>query len=224
MKFKHLFSITIAAGMLTLACSKSDNDYSPDATFNTMEDSVSYALGFQNGERMTSQGFSDIDVVNFLAGFDAGLNKEESELKDANMQDLFTRFGTYLRDKVVLENKAEADAFFTENRSKPGVTETASGLQYLVVEEGSGKQATSENTVVVHYEGSLLDGTVFDSSFDGEPAEFLLGGVIPGWIEGVALMKEGATYMLYIPSKLGYGDTPRPGGAIQPGDALIEVK
>ncbi len=221
MKFKHLFSLAIASGMVAMACSNSNTDYSPNSSLNTMEDSVSYAIGFQNGSQLNSQGFPDIDVENFLAGFNAGLTKEDSELKDVNLQQLFTRFSTYLMDKIKLENQEEAKAFLAENKTKEGVMETASGLQYKVIVEGTGAQPTAADTVIVHYEGTLIDGTVFDSSYDGEPAEFLLGAVIPGWIEGVALMKEGATYMLYIPSELAYGENPRPGGAIQPNDAII---
>ena len=103
---------------------------------------------------------------------------------------------------------------------------TESGLQYKVIEEGTGLQPTPEDSVVVQYEGTLIDGTRFDGTYDamgnpGDPAKFLLGGVIPGWIEGLQLMKEGSTYMFYIPSELAYGENPRPGGAIEPNDALI---
>ena len=221
MNFKELFFIPLISSFLLFSCSNNKTDYSPEPSLNTMPDSVSYVIGFQNGSQISNQGFSDVDLENFLAGLNDGLNKEESELADANLQDLFRRFGTYLTDKILLENSEEATAFFAENITKEGVMETASGLQYKVIEEGTGVQPTAQDTVVVHYEGSLIDGTIFDSSFDGEPAQFLLGAVIPGWTEGVSLMKEGATYMLYIPSELGYGKNPRPGGAIQPNDALI---
>lgn len=221
MTFKHLFSLIIAALMLTTACTKSNTDYSPDATFNSMKDSVSYAIGFQSGSQLGTQGFPDIDIENYLAGFNSGLNDEDSELKDANLQELFSRFSAYLLDKIMLENQEEARTFFAENRNKEGVKETISGLQYKVLKEGTGIQATADDTVVVHYEGSLIDETIFESNFGRNPAEFLLGEMIPGWIEGVSLMKEGATYMLYIPSELAYGENPRPGGAIQPNDAII---
>lgn len=221
MNFKELFFIPLTLSLLVFSCSNSEPDLSPEPSLNSMPDSVSYVIGFQNGSQIANQGFSDVDIENFLAGLNDGLNKEESELADANLQALFQRFGSYLTDKILLENSEEAKAFFAQNITKEGVVETASGLQYEVIEEGTGAQPTAQDTVVVHYEGSLIDGTVFDSSFDGEPAQFLLGAVIPGWTEGVSLMKEGATYMLYIPSELGYGENPRPGGAIQPNDALI---
>ncbi len=203
------------------ACAQPEDALTPNSELNTMPDSVSYALGYQNGKQLSTQGFADVDVENFLAGFQDGLGGEDSELAEVNLQVLFNKFGNYLFDKIKLENDEEARVFFDENRTKEGVMETASGLQYEVVEEGTGLTPTPQDTVIVHYEGTLIDGTVFDSSFDGDPAEFVLGAVIPGWIEGVGLMSEGATYMLYVPSELAYRDNPRPGSAIQPNDALI---
>lgn len=222
MTFKQLFSLALFTIFITTACNNSSSEYAPKAEFNTMADSVSYAIGFQNGSQIALQGFSDIDVENFFAGFKTGIGKEDSELGDANLQGLFNRFRTFLNDKIKLENLEEGKAFLAENRTKEGVIETPSGLQYKIIEEGTGKSPTSENKVSVRYEGTLIDGTVFDSNFDAaEPNEFVLGAVIPGWIEGVALMKEGATYEFYIPAELGYGENPRPGGAIQPNDLLI---
>ncbi|GAB5408817.1 MAG: FKBP-type peptidyl-prolyl cis-trans isomerase [Balneolaceae bacterium] len=204
-----------------MACTESKNDYSPAPSFNTMADSVSYAIGFQSGSQLNNQGFPDIDVENYLAGFTTGLTDGDSELKDVNMQQLFSRFSTYLLDKIKLENQEEAKAFLADNKTKEGVIETVSGLQYKIIEEGTGTQATAQDSVVVYYEGTLVDDTIFESNFGQNPAKFLLGDMIPGWIEGVSLMKEGATYMLYIPSELAYGESPRPGGAIQPNDAII---
>ena len=116
-------------------------------------------------------------------------------------------------------NKGEK--FLAENKTKEGVITTASGLQYKVLTEGSGKSPTATDTVVCHYRGTLLDGTEFDSSYKrGEPAEFPLNRVIPGWTEGVQLMKEGAKYQFFIPSNLAYG--PRgAGGVIGPDATLI---
>ncbi len=222
MKFKELFIIPIIASLLILSCTSNEPNYAPPSSLNSMPDSVSYVVGFQNGSQLANQGFADIDIENFLSGFNAGLNNEDSELENADLQDLFQRFGNYLTDKIKMENSEEAKTFFAENRLKGGVTETASGLQYIINEEGSGIQPTTSDTVVVHFEGTLLDGTVFASTYDSDaPAEYLLGGMIPGWIEGVPLMKEGSTFTFYIPSELAYGENPRPGSPIQPNDALI---
>lgn len=113
--------------------------------------------------------------------------------------------------------KAKGEAFLNTNRAAEGVKETPSGLQYKVITEGGGDSPSSEDVVEVHYTGKLLDGTVFDSSVErGQPVKFPLNGVIPGWTEGLQLMKPGAKYILYIPSSLAYGDRgtgPIPGGA-----------
>ena len=116
----------------------------------------------------------------------------------------------------------KGEAFLTENAKKEGVETTASGLQYTVLKEGAGKSPKATDTVKVNYEGKLIDGKVFDSSYKrGEPIEFPLNGVIKGWTEGVQLMKEGATYEFVIPYMLAYGESGTPGGPIPPNATLI---
>jgi FKBP-type peptidyl-prolyl cis-trans isomerase len=118
-------------------------------------------------------------------------------------------------------NLAKGQAFLKENASKPGVKTTSSGLQYLVLEEGKGKSPKATDTVLVHYKGNLLDGTEFDSSYKrNEPISFPLNGVIPGWTEGVQLMKEGGKIRLFIPSNLAYGSRGA-GGVIPPDSTLV---
>ena len=227
--FKYLkftLGILVGFGLITTSCDNQSTTYPEKASLNTLVDSVSYAIGYQNGSQLTAQGFENADLDNFIAGFQAGQNSAENEMSTVNIQELFGRFGQYLMDQMKVENLEEQKAFLAENRSKESVMETASGLQYKVLVEGTGVSPTPENTVVVQYEGTLVDGTRFDGTYDelgnpGEPAEFVLGGVIPGWTEGLQLMKEGAVYMFYIPSELAYGENPRPGGAIQPNDMLI---
>jgi len=119
-------------------------------------------------------------------------------------------------------NLEKGEAFLAENAKKEGVKTTASGLQYKVLKEGTGKSPQATDTVSVHYRGTLLDGTEFDSSIKrGQPAEFPLNRVIPGWTEGVQLMKVGAKYQFTIPSKLAYGERGTPGGPIPPNSTLI---
>lgn len=222
MTFKKISSFTLLSVFAITACTNSNSEYTPKTDFNTMEDSVSYAVGFQNGNQLTSQGFPDVDIENFFAGFKDGLAKNDSELADANLQDLFGRFGKYLLDKIKVENLEEGRAFLAENIKKEGVVETTSGIQHLILEEGTGISPTAEDSVVIHYEGTLIDGTIFDSSYSkGTPSKIFLGAMVPGFTEGISLMKEGETAMLYIPAELGYGENPRPGGAIQPNDLII---
>ena len=116
----------------------------------------------------------------------------------------------------------KGEKFLAENKSKEGVKTTASGLQYKITKEGTGKSPAATDRVLVHYEGKLLDGTVFDSSIKrGEPIAFPLNRVIPGWTEGLQLIKEGGKAILYIPSKLAYGASGTPGGPIGPNETLI---
>ncbi|MCC3862385.1 FKBP-type peptidyl-prolyl cis-trans isomerase [Emcibacteraceae bacterium Y4] len=124
-------------------------------------------------------------------------------------------------ENMELEMSATS-SFLEENKSKPGIEVTESGLQYKVLLEGSGKRPMATDMVTVHYEGTLIDGTKFDSSYDrGQPAEFPLNRVIRGWTEGVQLMQEGAKYKFFIPSDLGYGPSGTPGGPIPPNADLI---
>jgi len=116
----------------------------------------------------------------------------------------------------------KGEKFLAENGNRPGVKTTPSGLEYEVITEGTGKKPKASNRVSVNYSGKLLDGTEFDSSYKrGEPIEFRLNEVIPGWTEGVQLMKEGAKYRFFIPSKLAYGTEGTPGGPIGPNETLI---
>ncbi|MDR1177673.1 MAG: FKBP-type peptidyl-prolyl cis-trans isomerase [Spirochaetaceae bacterium] len=177
------------------------------------DENTSYAFGFVIGSDLRQLGL-EFDYDAFTRGFKDSvedLNKELSmEEAIATIQQAFTD-----------ASRAKESAFFAENGQKEGVITTASGLQYEVVTEGSGVKPGAEDTVSVNYEGTLVDGTVFDSSYTrGEPAEFPLNMVIPGWSEGLMLMSVGSTYRLYIPSDLAYGPQGSP-GAIPPYATLI---
>jgi FKBP-type peptidyl-prolyl cis-trans isomerase len=120
------------------------------------------------------------------------------------------------------KNKAEGEKFLADNKGKPGVKTTASGLQYTVIKEGTGPKPGPNDQVKVQYLGTLIDGTKFDSSYDrGQPAQFALNGVIPGWTEALQLMTVGSKYKLFIPSSLGYGERGTPGGPIGPNATLV---
>jgi len=123
--------------------------------------------------------------------------------------------------KAAVSNKLEGEKFLAENKKQPGVTTLPSGLQVKVLKQGTGPKPKATDTVTVHYEGKLIDGTVFDSSLKrGEPASFPVNGVIAGWTEALQLMPVGSTWQLVIPSNLAYGENPRPGGPIGPNAVL----
>jgi len=223
MTFKNSSRLAVALFLVIgLACDKSGNSsIDKNVNLSSAQDSISFALGYQNGDFLANEGATDFEYDAYIAGFINGIEQNEV-LDQATRNALINDFRIELTTMQKEKNKAEGEAFLAENKTKDGVIETESGLQYKVIEEGTGESPTAESTVEVHYEGTLIDGTKFDSSYDrGETIEFPLNGVIRGWTEGVQLMKEGATYMFYIPSDLGYGANPRPGGPIKPNSTLI---
>lgn len=192
----------------------------------TTKDTSSYAVGQQIGKSLMDQGL-DLDVTMLVAGLqDVIAGKPlltEAELA-ASMQALQAEATAKQQAEAALKgagNVKKGEEFLAGNKKLPGVLTTPSGLQYKVVTEGKGKKPTKDNTVKVHYTGTLLDGSVFDSSVKrGEPIEFPLSGVIAGWTEGVQLMTEGSKYMFYIPSNLAYGPNGA-GQSIGPDETLI---
>jgi FKBP-type peptidyl-prolyl cis-trans isomerase FklB len=187
----------------------------PKSAISTKADSTSYAIGVNIGTSFKSQEI-DIDMGAFLAGIKDAMNDDSSAVKltDEQLQTVFASLQQEMYEKQMAKmeemsrnNLAESDNFFKDNAAKDGVMSTPSGLQYRVVTEGSGRKPSADSEVVVHYRGRLLDGTVFDSSYErGEPATFQVGQVIEGWIEGLQLMSAGAKYEFYIPSFLAYGE------------------
>ena len=179
----------------------------------------SYVIGTDIGGRLSSQGF-DIDQTALFAGLEDSLTGAEPRLSQEEAQAAITQVieeqqaraaeqreaAETERAAAAEKNRAEGEAFLAANKEKEGVVTTESGLQYKVIVEGSGEKPTAEDTVQVHYRGTLIDGTEFDSSYArGEPAEFKVNQVIAGWTEALQLMSEGAKWELYIPSDLAYG-------------------
>jgi len=181
---------------------------------------ISYALGYE----VASQTPPEVDVNTFIHGIRDGHAKKERIYTDEELQAAYVEFQKEMQAKQLEKTKqtnSANDSFLTENAKKAGVITTASGLQYTVTKEGTGKQPTASSVVTVHYKGQLLDGKVFDSSYDrGQPVEFPLNQVIPGWTEGLQLMKEGSKATFYIPAKLAYGEQGVP-GTIPPNSTLI---
>ena len=184
-------------------------------------DKLSYAWGLAMGRQLKGMGVSNLDADTFRNGVMNAFDGTEPAIPVEEAQKLINDYLQELQDKAEKVARAEGEQFLAENGKKENVKTTASGLQYVVEKEGTGAQPTAEDEVTVHYTGKLLNGQVSDSSVNrGEPATFPLNRVIPGWTEGVQLMKEGAKYTFFIPSDLAYGPQGVP-GAIPPHSTLI---
>jgi FKBP-type peptidyl-prolyl cis-trans isomerase FklB len=192
-------------------------------------DKLSYALGLGIGQQLKQMGLKGTLVIDdFAQSIIDVLEDNELKVKNSDAQQIVNSFFQEQEKKMNAEKaeqgkKAleEGKVFLQNNSSKPGVITTASGLQYEVLKEGTGKKPKATDKVRCHYEGTLIDGTVFDSSYQrNEPAVFGLNQVITGWTEGVQLMSEGAKYRFYIPYRLAYGESGA-GGMIPPFATLI---
>lgn len=192
----------------------------------SLEDRASYSIGLNLGRSLKSNEINaNADLI--IKGLRDGL-AGNAMLTDAEMQATMQEFQQQIqgqqeaKQKALGEkNKTEGEAFLAKNKARAGVKTTASGLQYEVVSEGTGPQPKATDTVTVNYRGTLMDGTEFDSSYErGQPATFVLNQVIPGWTEGVQLMKVGSKYKFYIPAALGYGERGA-GGVIGPNAPLV---
>ena len=184
-------------------------------------DKVSYALGLSLGQNMASSGVKTIEFDDLVAGMKAIMNKEKPAISFDEAQEVLNTFFAELEAQVAGKAKEEGEAFLAENAKREGVIVTASGLQYEVLTAAEGKKPKATDKVKVHYEGTLIDGTVFDSSYRrGEAISFGLNQVIKGWTEGVQLMSVGAKYKFFIPYNLAYGERGA-GAQIPPYAALI---
>jgi len=191
------------------------------------KDKVSYSIGLDIGTTFKKQKM-EINSDALVAGLKDGMSGTKPALTPEEVRQVMMDFSKDMRDKTAAANKEAADKnskegekFLADNKAKPGVKTTASGLQYKVEKEGSGTPPKETDTVVVNYRGTLIDGTEFDSSYKrGEPATFPVNRVIKGWTEALQLMKPGAKYQLFVPSTLAYGPGGT-GGDIGPNATLI---
>ena len=177
-----------------------------------LDSDLSYFFGYSFGNMLKEGGNNEVDLERLAQGIKDSLAEKAPELTQSQQEaviELVKKRRSDLQSRQGLAMLVQGQEFLAVNAGKEGVKRTASGLQYKVIEEGTGAKPTVDNTVVVHYEGQLINGQIFDSSRQrGQPAEFGLGQVIRGWTEGLQLMKEGGKTRLFIPSELGYG----PGG------------
>ena len=189
----------------------------------TDKDKLSYIFGVQVGQGLRAEGV-ELEMDAFTAGIKDMLAGNNSQIDSAQAQILISDYQEEKQQemaKVSAKKQNESSTFLANNAKKDGVFVTASGLQYKIVEKGKGKSPTSENKVIAHYTGMLLDGTVFDSSHDrGEPATFTVSGVIKGWQEALPMMKEGGKWQIVVPANLAYGDR-GVGNLIGPNETLI---
>ena len=184
-------------------------------------DKVSYALGIGIGRQLADMGANDIVTEDFAAAMKDVLTGAELKIDEAEAQALVQEYLQKKGEEKVKAVKAEGENFLAENAKKEGVVTLPSGLQYQVLKEGNGKSPKATDQVKCHYEGTLINGKIFDSSYRrNEPATFPLNGVIAGWTEGLQLMKEGAKYRFFIPFNLAYGSRGA-GQDIPPYAALI---
>lgn len=186
----------------------------------TIMDKLSYALGLSMGQNFKGSGIQNINADDFADALRAVYEDKEKKMSYDEAKKVVQDFFTELEANARAMNEELGKKFLEQNAQQEGVKVTESGLQYLVLKEGNGVKPGPEDAVTVHYTGRLIDGTVFDSSVErGEPATFAVGQVIPGWVEGLQLMSEGAAWRLFIPSNLAYG--PHGTGPIQPNSTLI---
>ena len=187
-----------------------------------MDADVSYCIGLNIGDNLRQQGLGNIEMENFIAGMKTLMNDEQPKFSPEQANQIIQSYFEQLTAEQFEGFKVEGEQFLKENATRESVIETASGLQYEIIEEGAGEQPQSTSMVSVHYHGTLINGTVFDSSYErGEPAQFPLNQVITGWTEGLQLMKEGAKFRFYIPQHLAYGANPHPNGPIKPFMTLV---
>ena len=221
---KKLILAVVTLGLVLQGCNE---DKANELTMQTDDQKVAYSIGLSIGANFKEQQLNlDADYVG--AGIADALAGNQPRLTDEEMQDVMMRFQQSQMEKMQAaqdeestKNAEASAAFLAENAAKEGVVTTDSGLQYKVITEGTGATPGASDTVEVHYRGTLIDGTEFDSSYKrGETVSFPVNGVIAGWTEALQLMKEGAKYELYIPSDLAYGPGGT-GGPIGPNQALI---
>ena len=211
-QLKSAFGILIISALVTSVQAQNQNP--------SMED-ISYALGVLFAKNLQDQGLESISTAEMAEGLSSQMTGA-ARLTPEQANEMVGAFMQAKQAEASAGYDAECQSFLAENASKDGIQTTASGLQYKHETVGEGESPTAASTVTVHYRGTLIDGTEFDSSYSrGEPISFPLGNVIAGWTEGLQLMKPGGKTIFYIPQNLAYGANPNPNGPIPPLAALI---
>lgn len=222
-----LRSTVLALGVCTVLSTQAVSNSSSAVVLKSDQDKLSYAIGVETGRSFKSHNV-EIDPKIFAAGVSDGLADKPTLMNDSEIQKQISDFQQKTLAKMqqqlkesASDNQKKEQEFLAANKNKAGVVTTASGLQYKIIDPGKGTPPTDNDVVTVDYKGTLLNGKVFDSSYQrGKPATFPVAAVIEGWQEALKLMKPGAKWELYIPSKLAYGDQGA-GGVIGPNETLI---
>ena len=189
---------------------------------STEQNNVSYAIGMSIAESLKNQNLTELDATIIAEAINDLMEGKAPRLSPEEANEIIHNHLEEKRSAAFMANKTEGENFLITNKSKEGIQETTTGLQYEILTEGDGQKPAATDVVSVHYHGTLIDGTVFDSSVQrGTPASFGVHQVIPGWTEALQLMNVGSKYRLYIPQNLAYGANPHPGGPIQPFSTLI---
>ncbi len=225
---KKIVGLLLCFSLLVLsACAPEQNAAPAEPTLDTPKNRISYTIGLNIGKDFANQEM-DIDPDVLIVGIKDAMTGKDPRLSEEEMVAEIQAFQQAMQEGQMAkvqaladENKAASEAFMAENAKKEGVVVLESGLQYKVVTPGDGASPTADSVVTVHYRGTLVDGTEFDSSYSREePATFPVGGVIPGWSEALPLMKVGAKWQLVVPADLAYGERGA-GQAIGPNAALL---
>ena len=226
MKIKNVILLLAGAIIILSSCGQTKTG---NLKLKQEIDTLSYAIGTDIGNNLKRSAIDELNYDLFTQGMKDALEENELKISEEEIQKFLRNYSTKLREKQtkmreerLTKNLEEGRAFLDENKKKSGIITTESGLQYEIIKEGTGLHPGPLDMVKCHYHGTLIDGTVFDSSVErGDTAEFALNRVIKGWTEGLQLMKEGAKYKFYIPTELAYGQNIRPGGKIEENMALI---
>jgi FKBP-type peptidyl-prolyl cis-trans isomerase FkpA len=225
MNFRFFGAVLLSATVVGTACSAPDAPSGGSASLETNDQKASYGIGLNMGAQLEPAA-DRIDLAALMLGLEDAMKGNEAAIPDSEMQAIMMQFGQEVeaamnaeRDQEAQDNAIAGEAYLAQNGRKAGVTTTASGLQYEVLRQGDGPRPTANQQVQLHYRGTLIDGTEFDSSYGGEPAVFSTGGLIRGFSEALLLMPVGSQYRIVIPSDIGYG--PTGGGPIGPNETLI---
>ena len=218
---KNLIFLAGIALVMLASCKATSTMTTTPKTITSDDDKVFYSLGSSVAEYYKSQGLDSLDYEAFMMGVRDVFEGDSLKVSDQDSRKLLNSFFTALKEKQATAMKAEGEAFLAENAKKEGVVSLPSGLQYKVLKMGDGPKPGPTDKVKTHYHGTLIDGTVFDSSVQrGEPISFPVNGVIRGWTEALQLMPVGSKWVLYIPYNLAYGERGA-GQQIAPYSALV---